>query len=66
MIMNCEKKKEAPAQWWIGLWRGSAAVSVLGLRVRIPPEDWTSVSYELLSTVMYKFPHRPITRPEGS
>ena len=47
MIMNCEEKEKAPTQWQSGLWRGSAAVRLLGLRVRIPPEDWTSVSYGL-------------------
>jgi hypothetical protein len=47
MIMNCERKRRTPAQWQSGLWRGSAAVRLLGLRVRIPPEDGRSVSCEL-------------------
>jgi hypothetical protein len=34
------------SQWTCGLGRGSAAVRLLELRVRIPPEAWMSVSYE--------------------
>ena len=34
------------SQWPRGLRRGSAAAPLLGLRIRIPPGTWMSVSYE--------------------
>ena len=34
------------SQWPCGLRRGSAAASLLGLQVWIPPEAWMSVCYE--------------------
>jgi hypothetical protein len=31
------------SQWWRGIWRGSGAAGLLGLRVRIPPRAWISL-----------------------
>jgi hypothetical protein len=40
------KKLCCRSQWPHGLRRGSAAARLLGLRVRIPPEELKSVSYD--------------------
>jgi len=32
------------SKWPRGLWYGSAAARLLGLRVRVPPESWMSVT----------------------
>jgi hypothetical protein len=42
------------SQWPRGLWRGCAAVCLLGLWVRIPPEAWMSVSLWELCVVRYR------------
>jgi hypothetical protein len=35
----------SPSRWSRDLRRGSVATSLLGLRVRIPPEAWISVAF---------------------
>jgi hypothetical protein len=45
---------------------GSTAVRLLGLRVRIPPGAWMSVSYECCVVSGRGLCDRPITRPEES
>jgi hypothetical protein len=54
------------SQWSRGLRRGSAAVGLLGLRVRIPPGAWMSVSYECCVLSGRGLYVGLITRPEES
>jgi len=54
------------SQWSRGLRRGSAAARLLGLRVRIPPGAWTSVSCEYCLLSGRGLCVRLITRPEES
>jgi len=49
-----------------GLRRRSAAARLLGLRVRIPPGPWLSVSFECCVLSGRGLCDRPITRPEES
>ena len=53
------------SQWPSGLRRGSAAVRLLGLRVRTPPGAWMSV-VSVVCVVRKTSLRRPITRPEES
>ena len=46
------------SQWLLGLRRGFAASSYLGLRVRIPPVAWMSVSFECCVFVRQRFLRR--------
>jgi hypothetical protein len=54
----------SPSQWPRGLRHGSAPDHFLGLRVRIPPEAWISVSFECCVLSCRGIRVRLITRPE--
>ena len=54
------------SQWSSGLRRGFAAVRLLGLRVRIPPVAWISVSRECCVWSGTSLCEEPITRLEES
>ena len=53
-------------QWPLGLRRESAATRLMGLRVRIPPGAWMSVSCECCVLSGIGLCYGPITRPEES
>jgi hypothetical protein len=52
------------SQWLRGLRRGTVAIRMLGLRVRIPPEAWKSVCCECCVLSGRGLCDRPIPRPE--
>ena len=54
----------AESQWSCGLRRASAAEILLGLRVRIPPGTWVSVSCECFALSGRSLCYEPIIRPE--
>ena len=54
------------SQWPRGLRRGSAAARLLGLRVRIPPEEWMSVCCDCCGLSGRGLCDGLITRPEES
>jgi hypothetical protein len=54
------------SQWERGLRRGSSAVRWLGLRVRIPPGSWMSVSCECCVLSGRGLSVGLVTRPEES
>ena len=54
------------SQWPGGLRRGCAAARLLGLRVRISPAVWISVSYECCVLSSRGLCYRPILRSEES
>jgi len=54
------------SQWLRGLRRGSAAISLLGLRVRVPPVAWISVSSECCVLSARGLSVGRITLPEES
>jgi hypothetical protein len=54
------------SQWPRGLRRGSAPDRLLGLRVRIPPVTWMSVSCECCVFSGRGLCDGPIPRPEES
>jgi hypothetical protein len=58
--------KMSRSPWPRGLSRDSAAARFLGLRVRIPPGSWTSVSCECCVLSGRRLCAWPITRPEES
>ena len=60
------KNQSRRSQWPSGLWRESAAARLLGMRVRISPEGWMSVSCKrrLLSDI--SLCDEPTVRPEES
>ena len=53
-------------QWQHVLWRGSAAARLLGLRFRVSPEAWISVSCHCCVLSGRGLYHRPISSPEES
>jgi hypothetical protein len=53
-------------RWPHGIGRGSAAARLLGLRVRIPPRSWITVSCECCVLASRGFCDGPITGPEES
>jgi hypothetical protein len=53
-------------QWPRGIRRGRAAARMLGLRVQIPPEAWTSLSFECFVLSDRGLCVGLITRPEES
>ena len=65
---NGHVKQKGQSRWPRGLRRGAAAARLLGLRVRIPPRAWTSVSYEccVLCCQVKSLCDRPMPRPEES
>jgi hypothetical protein len=58
--------KDNRSEWQRGLRRGSAAVRLLGLRVRIPLGAWISVCYECCVLSGSGLCDGLITRPEES
>jgi hypothetical protein len=54
------------SQWPRGLWGGSAAVHLLGLRIRIPLYAWMSVCCECCVLSGRVLCYGPISRPEES
>jgi hypothetical protein len=56
----------SPSQWPRGLRRGSASGRLLGLRVRIPPGEWMSVSFYCCVLSGRDLCVGLITRPEES
>ena len=52
--------------WPRGVRCGSAAARLLGLRVRIPPGSWMSVSCQYIVLSSTDHCDGPITRPEKS
>ena len=64
--MTVKYKEQERGQWPRGLRRGSAAVSLLGLRVRIPPGAWISVSCECCVLSGRGLCYGLVTRPEES
>jgi hypothetical protein len=54
------------SHWPRSLSCGSAAVRLLGLRVRVPPESWMSFSCECCALSGIGLCDGPITRPEES
>jgi hypothetical protein len=64
--MNWYVAQSSRSQWPRGLRRGSLAVRLLELRVRIPLETWMSVSCERYMLSGRGLCDGPITRPEKS
>jgi hypothetical protein len=58
--------KYSPFRWTRYLWRGPVAAHLLGLRVRIPPRAWMSVSCEYCGLSGRGLCNGPIPRPEES
>ena len=54
------------SQWPLGLRRGSATARLVGLRVRIPPGAWMSVSCDCCVLSGIGLCDGPITSPEES
>jgi hypothetical protein len=66
MIFPTDMQKENRSRWPRGLRRGSMAARLLGLRVRIPPRAWMSVSCEYCVLSGRGHCVGLITRPEES
>jgi hypothetical protein len=64
--VNCQYTFEGPIPVAASLRRGSTDVCLLGLRVRIAPVTWMSVSCGCCVLLVRYLCHGPIPRPEGS